>query len=441
LLLFVCGGVYIRFEIEESVLGKIRQILTKHITPLSERLDALERNINTRDPIITLNSTDPTLDSALAILNSNYHNLNNQVRIIDGKATYSHATVLDLKDKLTDLNDKVTNIDGKVTDLNNKVIIIDGKATTSHATALDLKDKVTDLTDKVTNIDTKATTSHATAVDLKDKVTDLNNKVTIIDSKMINSNGKVTDIDEKIANINPTVIVNTDDKFNNLENKVTTMEANIARMGTAIANLQSLQGGNPENSDLKKLIYGAASEKVDYAAVRNGAQIVAASPTYQPPPRGGPNIINLWGLFTYETVKEPVTMLQPSMDPGDCWPMKGKSGYAVIELARKIRIRTIGVEHLPSMKLTNKDSAPHEIHFTGYDDTEWHNAKAQERNPKGLDLGKLTYNIPGNAYQEILVNETSSISYLRVDIKSNYGHQNYTCIYSIRVYGEPKQGE
>lgn len=52
--------------------------------------------------------------------------------------------------------------------------------------------------------------------------------------------------------------------------------------------------------------------------------------------------------------------VQPSVHPGECWAFTGSQGYAVVQLARRIFITEVSIEHIPrSLSPSGRiDSAP-----------------------------------------------------------------------------------
>ncbi|KAL9658487.1 hypothetical protein ABK040_006027 [Willaertia magna] len=175
---------------------------------------------------------------------------------------------------------------------------------------------------------------------------------------------------------------------------------------------------------VKKMIDQAievyASDRInmtDFALISMGSRIVEHSPTFTS---------NGWGNWLVST-KQPGIMLQTDVTIGNCWPMKGKSGYVVIQIAFPITPTHFSIDHIPASLSPDISSAPKLFSIYGYDNH--------------TSLVKLTdyeYDINGPAVQTFPVSETivSKFQLFRLQIKDNYGNENYTCIYRFRIHGK-----
>ncbi|XP_065338667.1 klaroid protein-like isoform X2 [Cloeon dipterum] len=127
----------------------------------------------------------------------------------------------------------------------------------------------------------------------------------------------------------------------------------------------------------------------------------------------------------------PRSIIQPSVNPGDCYAFKGATGIILIELSKKIHLTAVTMEHIPkTISLNgNIDSAPKDFSIWGFKED-------QDTDP--IQLGSFTYVDNGQALQtfEILV-EHDSYQKVELRIESNHGHLEYTCIYRFRVHGVP----
>jgi len=58
-----------------------------------------------------------------------------------------------------------------------------------------------------------------------------------------------------------------------------------------------------------------------------------------------------------------IVMLQPGMQPGECWAFSGSEGYLVIQLTYAIKVSEVSLEHIPvSLSPTgNISSAPRDF--------------------------------------------------------------------------------
>ena len=70
--------------------------------------------------------------------------------------------------------------------------------------------------------------------------------------------------------------------------------------------------------------------------------------------------LSLFGIPLWYTSNSPRTIIQPDVQPGQCWAFRGTHGYLVIQLAATIKPTSVSVEHIPKfLSPTGKiDSAP-----------------------------------------------------------------------------------
>lgn len=90
------------------------------------------------------------------------------------------------------------------------------------------------------------------------------------------------------------------------------------------------------------------------------------------------------------------------------------------------------LEHIPKdlSPTGNIDSAPRQFNVYGLDD---------EYQEEGKLLGSYTYQEDGDALQTYPVTEENDKAYQTIEVRvlSNWGHTEYTCLYRIRVHGQP----
>jgi len=110
---------------------------------------------------------------------------------------------------------------------------------------------------------------------------------------------------------------------------------------------------------------------------------------------------------------------------GSCWPMDGQRGYITILLQQEIMVESISIQHVSRQEATDIRSAPHELSFFGARD---------DRGPSDFLL-EGAYSINGPAKQTFHLKEPRPIRSIKVDVASNHGHPDYTCLYKVSVHG------
>ncbi|XP_013386889.1 SUN domain-containing protein 2 isoform X1 [Lingula anatina] len=140
--------------------------------------------------------------------------------------------------------------------------------------------------------------------------------------------------------------------------------------------------------------------------------------------------LSLFGLPLWYSSNSPRTVIQPDVNPGQCWAFKGAQGFIVIELANTIRPSAFSLEHIPkALSPTGViDSAPKDFSVWGLE---------HEKDIKGKLLGNYTYNQDGAPLQTYLVANPDPGSYRIVELRihNNHGNKEYTCLYRFRVHG------
>ncbi|OCT85483.1 SUN domain-containing protein 2 isoform X2 [Xenopus laevis] len=171
---------------------------------------------------------------------------------------------------------------------------------------------------------------------------------------------------------------------------------------------------------------------VDYALESSGASVIntRCSETFETKTA----LLSLFGVPLWYQSQSPRVILQPDLNPGNCWAFRGSQGYAVIRLSSRIRPTAVTIDHIPrslSPKATIS-SAPKD--FSVY-------ALEEESQKEGLLLGNFTYNQYGEPIQTFSIQRGDISTYQLVElrIQSNWGHPEYTCIYRFRVHGETEE--
>uniref|UniRef100_A0A8C3T448 Sad1 and UNC84 domain containing 2 n=1 Tax=Chelydra serpentina TaxID=8475 RepID=A0A8C3T448_CHESE len=169
---------------------------------------------------------------------------------------------------------------------------------------------------------------------------------------------------------------------------------------------------------------------VDYALESGGASVISTrcSETYETKTA----LISLFGIPLWYHSQSPRVILQPDVNPGNCWAFRGSQGFAVIRLSSHIRPTAVTLEHVPKalLPLDTIPSAPKDFVVFGLD---------EEGQQEGIVLGQFTYDQDGDPIQTFHLEgeDVGTFQVVELRILSNWGHPEYTCIYRFRVHGEP----
>ncbi|TKS89292.1 SUN domain-containing protein 1 [Collichthys lucidus] len=169
----------------------------------------------------------------------------------------------------------------------------------------------------------------------------------------------------------------------------------------------------------------------DYALESGGGSILSTrcSETYETKAA----LLSLFGVPLWYFSQSPRAVIQPDVHPGNCWAFRGSAGFLVIRLSMRVVPSAFSLEHVPKALAPSGTlhSAPRDFSVYGLDD---------ESQATGTLLGNFTYDEDGEALQTFSVTEDSDRSFhiIQVQVLSNWGHQDYTCMYRFRVHGTPE---
>ncbi|XP_057538914.1 SUN domain-containing protein 1 [Amaranthus tricolor] len=179
--------------------------------------------------------------------------------------------------------------------------------------------------------------------------------------------------------------------------------------------------------------------RVDYALASAGSKVVDHSE-----PLDGWKMAGLFSGNSKNRVHSKANkMLMPSFgQPGECFPLKGSSGFVKIRLRSAIVPEAITLEHVAESVAYDRSSAPKHCQVYGY----LQGKQGLETSPVELEkkflLTDFTYDLDKSNAQTFNVLEevrSSIIDTVIFEFKSNHGSPVFTCIYRVRVHGhEPK---
>ncbi|XP_074865261.1 SUN domain-containing protein 2 [Carettochelys insculpta] len=168
---------------------------------------------------------------------------------------------------------------------------------------------------------------------------------------------------------------------------------------------------------------------VDYALESGGASVISTrcSETYETKTA----LLSLFGIPLWYHSQSPRVILQPDVNPGNCWAFRGSQGFAVVRLSSRIHPTAVTLEHIPKSLSPpgTIPSAPKDFAIFGLE---------EEDQQEGVLLGQFSYDQDGDPIQTFRLegDDTGTFQVVELRILSNWGHPEYTCIYRFRVHGE-----
>ncbi|KAF4597235.1 hypothetical protein EYR40_007687 [Pleurotus pulmonarius] len=211
--------------------------------------------------------------------------------------------------------------------------------------------------------------------------------------------------------------------------------------------------------------------KPDYALYSGGARVIPSltSPTYEIKPstlRG--SVVGMLTGQGYALGRPPVTGLHPETHNGHCWPFAGTHGQLGVALGAPVFVNEIVIEHVPSDVAFDLRSAPRDMEVWGVVEgmdnlkrlVAWREEQRQLRETTGeqqeqepypptlpshppyIRLAKFSYDVRARNHIQVFP-VLPEIKALGIDfgvvvlmVKNNWGMDDYTCIYRMRVHGD-----
>jgi SUN domain-containing protein 1/2 len=192
----------------------------------------------------------------------------------------------------------------------------------------------------------------------------------------------------------------------------------------------------------------------DFTLWSAGGRIIPTftSPTY----RTSQSVSWFKGFFISHSLQPewrfPEVAISPGVDAGNCWPMNGSSGAIGISLAREISPQSITIEHVPKHLSLDSRSAPKNLEVWAVLDEVGDETQGTDGLPDFLTqfghspadtkerfvfLSDIDYNVLSVDHIQNfpLQHKLSRVAVIVVFVKSNWGNENFTCLYRIRVHG------
>ncbi|KAI4332863.1 hypothetical protein L6164_017739 [Bauhinia variegata] len=286
-------------------------------------------------------------------------------------------------------------------------------------------------------------------------------------SKMIQVQVEVVDrkIDNEVGGLRKEVNQKIDDKGTIWESELKKLGAKSGELERSLDELKAVNWLSKEEfgkifDDLKKtkgITFGDASldeirayarevvekeiekhaadglGRVDYALRSGGAMVVKHSEPY---------LLDKGTNWFLNSARNGVhsgayKMLQPSFgEPGQCFAMKGSSGFVQIRLRTAIIPEAVTLEHVAKSVAYDRSSAPKDCRVSGW--LQGHNTDSALDADKLYLLTEFTYDLEKSNAQTFNVLESAGsgvVDTVRLDFTSNHGSPTHTCIYRLRVHG------
>ncbi|XP_043972971.1 SUN domain-containing protein 2-like [Gambusia affinis] len=119
------------------------------------------------------------------------------------------------------------------------------------------------------------------------------------------------------------------------------------------------------------------------------------------------------------------------LNPGECWAFADFPGRLSIALTHKATVTHVSLGHIPKIvsPTSSISSAPKEFSVYGKKNLE----------DEETYLGTFLYDEAGDRIQtfKLPADKVGSFSFIKLQVNTNWGNPDYTCLYNFRVHGEP----
>ncbi|XP_030255441.1 sperm-associated antigen 4 protein-like [Sparus aurata] len=117
------------------------------------------------------------------------------------------------------------------------------------------------------------------------------------------------------------------------------------------------------------------------------------------------------------------------LQPGHCWCFPGDRGHIVISLSHPTSISHVTIGHISKILSPRGNIASALREFT---------ISGMRSDDKNIELARLVYDQDGPSLQTFVVPDQDKgvFSHVKLQIDSNWGEKNYTCLYNFRVHGQ-----
>ncbi|NXI61113.1 SUN3 protein, partial [Anseranas semipalmata] len=134
----------------------------------------------------------------------------------------------------------------------------------------------------------------------------------------------------------------------------------------------------------------------------------------------------------------------PDNHVGNCWSFPGSQGQIFIKSSLAIIPRAVTIYHGISGRRYNRDSissAPKDvaIYVSDFSRAWGPPCDLKTYALTELVMGQIMFEKHRSSFISLQNKHSGFINYVRLQVLSNWGNPEYTCVYRIRLHGEPAQ--
>jgi SUN domain-containing protein 1/2 len=223
-------------------------------------------------------------------------------------------------------------------------------------------------------------------------------------------------------------LMNRDEQIKQLEIHVASLKDLISKSAVAMSKVDKIDPNNEIHIQniLKQYLDDMVDKKLeifardrinmtDYALASMGTVVIDSSPTFSPF-SWMESLSALKSAFSLSKTHTPSIILDANVLPGNCWCFEGEKGFVTIKLGHgQIQPSAFSLDHIST------NSRPKQVELYGIKEKE------------NL-LGEFEMDSSRSLQTFHLVNITEKYDQYKLQVLNNYGSQNYTCLYRLRVH-------
>jgi len=272
---------------------------------------------------------------------------------------------------------------------------------------------------------------------LETSVENMSVVISTISNERVASDRRLSKISKQLSNF---TIENMSSNLIVDDGALTSLDSSFSRMESSmIRNISEITSTHKEIADrvwlieeqIKRITMDQSKDIAQEKKINSNAselwisQILAHSPTY-----GGFSswfyALGTFGRLEVDAVKNVDELLKTVKKPGDCWPMQGDSGFVEFEIPKPRRFIGVSIFHIPESMSPDLKTAPREFRIKG----------RLKSSRLWTDFGEFEYRLNDTQTQRFNFFKSGLFQILRLEIISNHGSKEYTCIYQFRVYSD-----
>lgn len=134
-------------------------------------------------------------------------------------------------------------------------------------------------------------------------------------------------------------------------------------------------------------------------------------------------------IFKLQSSRPPRIALNPNNFPGNCWASDGPVAILTVALGTPVIPTHFSIDHIPKEFNLDRSSAPKECKIYAFN----------QIGDESTEVAHFQYDLTGPAVQTFAANPILGfpVKYLRLEILTNHGKEEFTCLYRFRVHSDP----